>query len=320
MLNIRQCLYFVVMVAGFAVSTFAASVTVAWNPNPDPSVTGYNLYYWITNGASAMQEVSAGAATSVTISSLQTGTTYGFAATTINTAGLESPLSAAIYYTVPNSVTVANPTNLPPTLNAIKNMTVTENSALRTVRLAGITSGSSSEKQTLTVTAVSSFPGLIPNPTVHYASPGKTGTLTFKPVVNAVGTATITVTVNDGAAASNVVTQSFTIMVKPKGPLSGGSPPWGSAQTTKAVAANSKNAVVLPASVAKPAAILAVVPAAAGQFTLTVTGVDGQSCAVQASTDLVNWTVLQTNTAPFIFTDTDAAKFNQRFYRAVNLP
>ena len=45
--------------------------------------------------------------------------------------------------------------------------------------------------QALTVTAVSSNPGLIPNPTVSYTSPGTTGSLRFTPVANASGTATI---------------------------------------------------------------------------------------------------------------------------------
>jgi len=103
--------------------------------------------------------------------------------------------------------------NDPPTLNALTNLVIRENAGLQTVNLAGISSGATNESQTLTVTAASGNPGLIPTPTVSYTSPNGTGTLTFKPVTNATGTATITVTVNDGGLSNNVVTRSFTVTV-----------------------------------------------------------------------------------------------------------
>ena len=73
------------------------------------------------------------------------------------------------------TVTV-NPVNQPPTLNALSNVTINESAGLQTVNLSGITSGATNEVQTLTVTAVSSKTGLIPNPTVNYTSPNTTGT------------------------------------------------------------------------------------------------------------------------------------------------
>ena len=57
--------------------------------------------------------------------------------------------------------------NQPPTLNAITNLTINENAGLQTVNLSGISSGAANENQTLTVTATSSKPILIPNPTVN---------------------------------------------------------------------------------------------------------------------------------------------------------
>ena len=152
----------------------------------------------------------------------------------------------------------------------------------------------------------------------------------FEPVAKAVGITTITVTVNDGAATSNIVTQTFTVLVVPNNPPPTGPPIWGIGSTTKVVSAalmpatvatdtmsaNSRAAVV----VANPAASLAVVSSGTGQFAITITGATGQPYAVQASTDLVNWVALQTNTAPFIFTDTNAGQFSQRFYRAVYAP
>ena len=110
------------------------------------------------------------------------------------------------------------PVNQPPTLNAISNLTTNENAGQQTVNLSGITAGPANESsQTLTITATSSNPSLIPNPTVNYTSPNATGTLTFTPVTNAFGTATVTVVVKDdgGTAYGGVdsVTNTFIVTV-----------------------------------------------------------------------------------------------------------
>src|SRR5207302_8079118 len=88
-----------------------------------------------------------------------------------------------------------------------------EDAGPQTVNLSGITSGATNENDTLTVTASSSNQALIPNPTVTYTSPNTTGSITFSPATNAFGTATITVTVNDGQPSNNIVTRSFTVTV-----------------------------------------------------------------------------------------------------------
>ncbi len=112
------------------------------------------------------------------------------------------------------TVTV-NPANDVPTLSALTALTINEDAATQTVALAGISMGQTNEAQTITVTATSSNPALIPNPTVNYISPNATGSLTFAPRGNAFGTATITVTVNDGGASNNTVNRTFTVMVNP---------------------------------------------------------------------------------------------------------
>lgn len=106
-----------------------------------------------------------------------------------------------------------NAVNDAPTLNGLSNLSLSANASQQTVSLGGISSGAANESQAMTVTATSSNPGLIPNPTVTYTSPGTTGSLRFAPVANASGTATITVTVNDGQAQNNLVTRSFTVSV-----------------------------------------------------------------------------------------------------------
>src|SRR5439155_14142891 len=101
----------------------------------------------------------------------------------------------------------------PPTLNLISDVITNEDAGLQTVALSGITSGATNESQALTVTAISSNPGLIPNPAITYTSPNATGSLSFTPVTNANGTATITVTVNDGSASNNIITRTFQVIV-----------------------------------------------------------------------------------------------------------
>jgi hypothetical protein len=58
--------------------------------------------------------------------------------------------------------------------------------------------------------------------------------------------------------------------------------------------------------------------ASAGQFSFTVSGTAGSQYVVQASTNLVNWVSLQTNTSPFNFVDANAHQFTRRFYRALS--
>jgi len=105
--------------------------------------------------------------------------------------------------------------NDPPTLDTPANLVLNESPGPQTVALSGITSGASNEPDRLTVTATSSNPSLIPNPTVAYTSPGTTGQLTFTPVTYGYGTAVITVTANDNQSANSTVSRSFTVNVLP---------------------------------------------------------------------------------------------------------
>jgi hypothetical protein len=54
------------------------------------------------------------------------------------------------------------------------------------------------------------------------------------------------------------------------------------------------------------------------QFQFTVNGWTGTKYVVQVATNLAvpNWTPLKTNAAPFVFVQSNANLFNQRFYRA----
>ncbi|MBI5800997.1 MAG: tandem-95 repeat protein [Verrucomicrobia bacterium] len=117
-----------------------------------------------------------------------------------------------------NSFTIAVASvNDAPTLAAIENPTaILEDAAQQTVNLAGISAGGG-ESQTLRVTAMSSNPDLIPKPTVTYTRLSEIGSLRYKPVANANGTAVITVTVTDDGGTANggvdTTTRQFTVTV-----------------------------------------------------------------------------------------------------------
>jgi len=114
------------------------------------------------------------------------------------------------------NVTV-NFVNTAPTLNGISNLVINENAGLQTINLSGISAGTGDTGQTITITAGSTNPAVIPNPTVTYTSPNATGTLTFTPVANTSGTATIGVTVKDNGGTANggvdTTVKTFTVTV-----------------------------------------------------------------------------------------------------------
>src|SRR5262249_16489955 len=93
--------------------------------------------------------------------------------------------------------------NVAPTLNPISSPTpILENSGSPIIDLRAITAGGG-VLQNLTVTATSNNTALIPNPTVNYIPNAATGSLTYTPVANATGTATITVLVTDNGGVAN---------------------------------------------------------------------------------------------------------------------
>jgi hypothetical protein len=53
---------------------------------------------------------------------------------------------------------------------------------------------------------------------------------------------------------------------------------------------------------------------------MQLVGKHGYKYVVEASTDLVHWVPVQTNTAPFTFVDAQAGQFSRRFYRSVSVP
>jgi hypothetical protein len=185
------------------------NVSLAWDASPDPDVVGYYIYYGAASG-DFTNRVSVGNVTSATVSNLAEGALYFFAATARNTSGLESDFSNEVSYSVPMA-----PVNRAPFFDPIDDVTVLEDPGATTVLLTGISPGSTNEIQTLSITARSSNPALIPDPKALYSQRSSSGSLSFQPAANMSGTATITVTIDDGQPVNNRTSRSFDVTVTP---------------------------------------------------------------------------------------------------------
>lgn len=98
-----------------------STVVLAWNYVPDLSVIAYNVYYGVSTGRYTNM-VPVGNTNQATIGRLIPGTTYYFAATSLNLLGLESVYSTEISYAVPGPP--------PAPTNFIVNVTVQESGDL----------------------------------------------------------------------------------------------------------------------------------------------------------------------------------------------
>ena len=79
---------------------YGASVTLAWDPNTEPDIAGYKLYYGSPVGTYS-EVVNVGNTTNTTVDTLVSGNTYAFYVTCYNTSGLESEPSNVVEYSVP---------------------------------------------------------------------------------------------------------------------------------------------------------------------------------------------------------------------------
>jgi hypothetical protein len=118
------------------------------------------------------------------------------------------------------TVTV-NPVNDAPSLDPPADVLLDEDGQLG-FTLTGISAGLG-ETQPLRVTATSSNPSVVPNPTITYSSPDDSAELSVTPISNAFGSVVVTVVVEDGGVDNDLatlndnslVTQTFTVTVLP---------------------------------------------------------------------------------------------------------
>ena len=90
-----------------ALCSSAHALNLAWNPNPETNITGYQLSYGTSPGVRSTV-IEVGAKTTAAVTGLKQGSTYYFAVTATNSAGLQGAPSAEISYQVPaNQIPVA---------------------------------------------------------------------------------------------------------------------------------------------------------------------------------------------------------------------
>lgn len=77
-----------------------ASVGLQWDPNPEPDLTGYNVYQRDSNGVFQLVQ-AVGLTTATTVTGLEEGGTYAWTVTALNSAGRESEPSNTATFVVP---------------------------------------------------------------------------------------------------------------------------------------------------------------------------------------------------------------------------
>jgi hypothetical protein len=107
---------FIVIPAAFifiVTATYAGQVTLGWEPNTEPDLAGYKIYYGNSSrNYTRITDVKDKTAASLIITGLIEGQTFYFAATAYNTSGLESNYSAEVFCTInPATTSVPTPRN-----------------------------------------------------------------------------------------------------------------------------------------------------------------------------------------------------------------
>ena len=141
----------------------------------------------------------------------------GSAVITVTVTDSGSTLNGGLTSVFQSFTVTVSPVSQAPSFDTISPVIVGENAGQQTVNLTGIKNGAG-QTSTLSFTATSDTPTLIPNPMIQYTSNNPTGTLTFTPVTGQHGTATITVTLSNGPSingGANLAIQTFTITVTP---------------------------------------------------------------------------------------------------------
>ena len=176
----------------FCQNAHPAQITMTWDPNNEPDLAGYKVYY---GSSSRNYEVFAdvGNQTTCTLSDLEEGQTFYLAATAYDVTGNESDYSEELTYYVPK-------VNTPP---------IASSSTLTTMQdtiVTGTLSTSDPDGDPLTFSLITT--GGIGTATLTNAT---AGVFTYAPNPNATGIDTFTFKANDGTADSNTAEVTITI-------------------------------------------------------------------------------------------------------------
>ena len=338
---IREAL--ILTLAGLSSFTAAAnqtaSITLTWTPSSSTNVAGYDIYYG-TVSSNFTSSLTVSNVSQVTIPGLTNGTTYYFAVRTFSSSGYLSMFS-------PQISDVASTPAIPATITSqlgspsgqfsfsvsgtIGDLYAVEAS---TNLVNWVIVGTNTAPFNFVDTNASQFcrrfyravydPGTNVNSSSTTPSPAIAQlTSTF---MNAAGQYSFTVTGTTGdpyAVEASTNLMNWVILGTNTAPFNfvDTNASQFSRRFYRAVyepGININSSLTTPSPGAGQ--ITSASAKVAGQFSFTVTGTTGDLYAVEASTNLVNWVILGTNTAPFNFVDTNASQFSRRFYRAVYEP
>ncbi len=131
----RSLLIALLFVIGACFSALAETVTIAWDPNPEPDIYGYKVFYGTESRNYTHEvDVTGPTNTSVQITDLEPGNTYYFAVKAVDISGQESDFSEEV------SKTFELP-NVPPTAD----FTVSAQSGIAPVEITFVSTSSDSD-------------------------------------------------------------------------------------------------------------------------------------------------------------------------------
>ena len=311
------------------------SVTLGWEQSSDPATVGYNIYYGV-DSHDYTNMITVGNVTNATFFGLVGGVTYYFAATTYDAQNEESGFSSESVYVVPlNPVPAAS---LAKVVFSGQNVTFSAagqgtgplqyqwkfnsmpidsgtNAVLALTNLTATQAGT----YYVTVTDGSGEAQMLAASLTVYTTAA--ANLTQGAYVN--GQYSFYVS---GVTNSQYVVQSSTNLVN-----------WVSMQTNLAPflysdptagffkqryyrafsVINESNSIQSAMTVNSGLAVLNHASYINGQYSFSVTDSSNSQYIIQASPNLVDWVSVETNTAPFVFVDANAAQSRQQFYRAL---
>ena len=287
----RVFLFLLAWTVVFEATAVSNKVVVSWSPSTDPSTAGYCLYYGTLSG-NYTTRIDNGTNTFTTVSNLQGGVTYYFAATAYDAAMVESAPSA--------EAKVMISTNPSPLLVSVPGQFV-----------------SVFEDWSITNKATESGPG---NKHFTYSlDPGAPAAMTIDPksgvaywtpqFTNAGSSYTVTVRATDNQSPPQSGTTTFNLVVAHAAQLMISSSVTTAGKTNSALVTfgsstaltNLTLTLIAPAGRLNPVTVQSLVPqiatvttqpAGANQYAVTVTGINGQSLPLQTPLFQVNFTAV----------------------------
>jgi hypothetical protein len=103
---IRRIAILAALILAFAVQAQAGSVTIAWDPNPEPNVV--YVVYWGTQSLTYTSSATSGTNLSYVVNNLVPGQKYYFAVQARSADGLTSPYSEEVSTTIPAATPTIN--------------------------------------------------------------------------------------------------------------------------------------------------------------------------------------------------------------------